>query len=235
MATALAAGTEHLPTTSLAGRTLEPATLSGETRIGGFGGARQFQRYIEEGGFAAVIDATHPFAKRISRNARRAALVAKVPRLRLWRPAWQAVAGDHWHAVDDDEAVVDAARGLGRRPFVTLGRSGPKAFPSAAFERVTFRSIEWPGELAWNALWVQSRPPFTVEGELKRLAAADADVVVTKNSGGTATTAKLEAARLRGLPVVMLKRPQPPHGPLASSVDEALSWLAQLSPASLQT
>ena len=51
------------------------------------------------------------------------------------------------------------------------------------------------------------------------------EVLVTKASGGEATYAKLAAARVLGLPVLMVRRPAPPPGPVVETVADALEWL----------
>jgi len=215
-------------TTTLAGVTRQPRRLPGEVVVGGFGGAARLRRYLEDERVAALIDATHPFAMRMARNARRAALVARVPRLKLWRPAWRAAPGDRWDEASD---VTDAARRAarhGRRPLVSLGARGLGGFDFAPFERALVRAIELPPALPANARWLEARGPFAVEAERALLVDEAIDVIVAKNAGGEGARAKLTAARELGLPVVIVRRPPPPAGPLALSVDEALAWLTQL-------
>ncbi|MFW5833354.1 MAG: cobalt-precorrin-6A reductase [Pseudomonadota bacterium] len=223
----LAARPEIRLVTSLAGVTRAPGPLPGDLRIGGFGGAMGLRRWLEAHAVEVVVDATHPFAVRIARNARRAAHVARLPHLKVWRPAWTAKPGDRWHEVADIEAAEAAARKLGRRPFVALGRGGAIRFATRGFDQVVFRTIEPPPDvLPPRVRLVTGRGPFDVAAE-RRLFEDDAiDVLVTKNAGGSAGHAKLEAARGLGLPVVMIRRPPPPPPPLARDPDEARAWLA---------
>jgi precorrin-6A/cobalt-precorrin-6A reductase len=210
---------------SLAGRTRAPGLPPGEVRIGGFGGAGGLARFLTARGIDRVIDATHPFAARIGAHAEQACREAAVPRLRLLRPPWTRESGDHWIEVAD---LAEAARRLpelGRRIFLTVGHQDLGAF--ARFDLwFLVRTIEPPGVLPLrDAEWLAGRGPFTVEDELRLLRAHAIDVLVTKASGGRATYAKLAAARQLGLPVVMVRRPPPPSGPVVHSVEAALAWL----------
>jgi precorrin-6A/cobalt-precorrin-6A reductase len=215
-------------TTTLAGVTRAPRRLPGEVVVGGFGGAARLRRHLVADGVDAVIDATHPYAARMARNARRAALTARVPRLKLWRPAWAAADGDRWTpAADVAEASGLAAR-HGRRPLVTLGGRGLAGFDFTPFAHAFVRAIEPPPALPANAEWLEARGPFAAADERRLFAERGIDVVVTKNAGGEGARAKLTAARELGLPVVMIRRPPPPAGPMASSVDAAVGWLDQV-------
>jgi precorrin-6A/cobalt-precorrin-6A reductase len=210
---------------SLAGRTRAPVLPSGEVRIGGFGGAGGLGRFLAARGINRVIDATHPFAVQIGAHAELACREAGVPRLRLLRPPWTRESGDHWiEAVD----LADAARrlpGLGHRIFLTVGHRDLEAFARIDLWFLV-RTIEPPGALPLrHGQWLAGRGPFGVENELALLRAHAIDVLVTKASGGSATYAKLAAARRLGLPVVMIRRPPPPPGPMVDSVEAALGWL----------
>jgi precorrin-6A/cobalt-precorrin-6A reductase len=221
-------------TTTLAGVTRAPRRLPGKVVVGGFGGAARLKRYLLAEGVDALIDATHPFAVRIARNARRAALGARVPRLKLWRPAWTPEPGDRWIEAADVAEASRLAATVGRRPLVSLGGRGLAGFDFAPLERALVRTIEAPPALPPNAEGLRARGPFAVADERRLFVEHGIDVVVTKNAGGEGARAKLIAARERGLPVVMIRRPSPPPGPLASEVDAALAWLDQVS-ASRQT
>ncbi|MFP4360465.1 MAG: cobalt-precorrin-6A reductase [Alphaproteobacteria bacterium] len=215
-------------TTTLAGVTTAPRRLPGEVVVGGFGGAARLKRYLVAEGVAAVIDATHPFAARMARNARRAALAAGVPRLKLQRPAWVCEPGDHWLEAVDVAAASRRAAEHGRRPLVSLGGRGLAGFDFTPFAHAVVRAIEPPPALPANAEWLEARGPFTVADERRLLAERGIDVVVTKNAGGEGARAKLTAAREAGLAVVMIRRPPPPAGPLAASVEEILARLDQV-------
>jgi precorrin-6A/cobalt-precorrin-6A reductase len=149
-----------------------------------------------------------------------------VPRLRLLRPPWPKQEGDRWHEVDDLAAAAALLPQIGARAFLTVGQKELAAF--AGLERVWFlvRTIEPPADLPLKrALCLQARGPFVLPDELTLLRAHKIDVLVTKASGGEATYAKLAAARALGLPVIMVRRPPPPAGPVVSSVAAALAWL----------
>jgi precorrin-6A/cobalt-precorrin-6A reductase len=212
--------------TSLAGRTRAPRDLPGEVRVGGFGGAEGLARFLRAGAIDRLIDASHPFAQQIGRHAAAACQAAGVPRLRLLRPPWRRQAGDRWIEVAD---LTEAARHLpelGRRAFLTVGHKDLAAFAGLADLWFLIRTIEPPEPLPLEqALWLHARGPFPLDAELALLRAHRIDVLVTKASGGAATYPKLAAARELGLPVLMLRRPPPPAGPLVATVAEALEWL----------
>lgn len=206
---------------SLAGLGKVPDDLACSVRVGGFGGAAGLAAYLREAGIGLVIDATHPYAAQISANAAAAAREAGVHCWALRRAPWQPRAGDDWRMADD-WADIEAALAPFRRPLFTLGRSPLAhldAIPPHQFWLV--RCLDpHPGNA--RAQIVAARGPFTLYGERALFALAGIDVVVSKNSGGAATEAKLDVARERGLPVVMLRRPPLP------GVDRAFDSVAAL-------
>ncbi len=223
------AGAGPRVTSSLAGRVARPRLPVGEVRVGGFGGAEGLARWLVEHRVDALIDATHPFAGTISFNAALAADVAGVPLLALRRPGWAAGPGDRRY---DAGSLPDAARllpGLGRRVFLTTGRTGLAAFAGSELAGLWFlvRSVD-PPEPPFPARMrvLLDRGPFTVEGEAELLRRHRVDVLVTKDSGGTATAAKLTAARWAGIPVVVVRRPAAPEGvPVVADAAAAVDWL----------
>ncbi|MET3232759.1 UNVERIFIED_ORG: precorrin-6A/cobalt-precorrin-6A reductase [Burkholderia sp. 1263] len=200
-------GREHVY--SLAGLGKVPDDLACTVRVGGFGGSEGMARYIEAQRIALVIDATHPYAAQISANAVTASRAARVPCWALRREGWQPQAGDDWRRVGD-WAELTAALAAFERPLFTLGRE-PLAHLDdiPAHQFWTVRCLD-PHEGNARVRILATRGPFTLEGERALFAAQAFDVVVSKNSGGSATEAKLEAARERGVPVVMLRRPPLP-------------------------
>ncbi|MFM0054322.1 cobalt-precorrin-6A reductase [Paraburkholderia phytofirmans] len=200
-------GPEHVY--SLAGLGKVPEDLACTVRVGGFGGSEGMARYIVDESIDLVIDATHPYAAQISANAAQASLAARVPYWALHRPAWQPQAGDDWRMVGGWDELIDALAPF-RKPLFTLGRE-----PLAHLDEIpphqfwTVRCLEAHEDTA-RARILAARGPFTLEGERALFALQAFDVVVSKNSGGQATEAKLEVARERGLPVVMLRRPELP-------------------------
>ncbi len=216
-------------TTSLAGRVARPRMPDGEVRVGGFGGAEGLAAWLREHRVAAVVDATHPFAEVISANAARAAAVTGTTLIALRRPGRVAGPGDCWH---DAASLADAAArlpALGRRVFLTTGRLGLAAF--AGLDRLHFlvRSVEPPEPpLPRHTETILHRGPFTLDGERELMRRHGIDVLVTKDSGGTATVAKLTAARELGLPVVVVRRPPAPAGvPAAEDVAGVLALLSR--------
>jgi precorrin-6A/cobalt-precorrin-6A reductase len=219
-------------TSSLAGRVERPRLPAGEVRIGGFGGPEALARWLGEHGVRAVIDATHPFAERISAYAVNACALADVPLLRLQRPGWSERPGDDWHWVDDLDQAAAALPALGERVLLTTGRQGLAAFASVSQAWFLVRCVQAPQPpLPPRHELLLDRGPFTLDGELALLDEHRIDVVACKDSGGPHTSAKLDAARERGLPVVIVRRPPtPPAVPprpdvsCAPDVAEALAW-----------
>ncbi|MEW2284208.1 cobalt-precorrin-6A reductase [Streptomyces sp. NPDC047841] len=214
-------------TTSLAGRVARPGALPGEVRTGGFGGPEGLADWLRAHRVDALVDATHPFAASITDHAARAARATGVPAVVLRRPGWRPGPGDRWHDAASLAAAAEALPGLGRRVFLTTGRLGLAAFAHLTGLRFLVRSVDPPEPpLPPDTTVVLDRGPFTVIGETELLRAHRIDVLVTKDSGGDATAAKLTAARGLGLPVVVVRRPALPAGVTAvPDVADALERL----------
>jgi precorrin-6A/cobalt-precorrin-6A reductase len=214
-------------TLSLAGRTATPAAQALPTRIGGFGGVEGLEAYLRAEGVRAVVDATHPFAARISANAAAACRQAGVPLVAFSRPPWRRVAGDRWTEVDDNAAAVAALGPAPRRVLLTIGRLGIGDFRGAAQHHYVVRTIDAPeaADLPPSHELLLDRGPFDVVGETALLRGRDIDVVVTKNAGGAATYAKIEAARGLGLPVILVTPPARPDVPLFDRIEDVMAFL----------
>ena len=211
---------------SLAGRTSAPLAQNLPTRIGGFGGAEGLARYLADERIARVIDATHPFAARISTNARAACATLGLPLLAFCRAPWERGAGDRWIEVADLEAAALAPGAAPRRVFLTIGRQGVGAFRAAPQHHYLLRVIEAPdaGELPPRCDLITARGPFSRADEVALMHANRIDCVVTKNSGGSQTYAKIDAARDLALDVVMVARP-PSAGDAVYDIDAAMAFL----------
>jgi precorrin-6A/cobalt-precorrin-6A reductase len=216
---------------SLAGRVRSPVLPPGEVRIGGFGGAAGLAAFLLSECVDAVVDATHPFAAQMSFNAADACASAGVPLGILRRPGWSSVPGDRWIPVADLGDAVAALAGLGERVLLTIGRQELAAFAGCTSHWFLARSIDPPtGAMPPRCEVLLARGPFSLADELALLRARAIDVVVTKNSGGSATSPKLAAARSLGLPVIMVARPPLPAGvPTLATPTDVLSWLSWLS------
>lgn len=214
---------------SLAGRTAAPRMPPGEVRIGGFGGPEGLQRWLVERGVCAVVDATHPFATQISASAVEACGRAAVPLLRLERPGWRERPGDRWHWVEDVEAAAEAVARLGfGRVLLALGRQEVAAFARIGSAWFLIRSVGPPDPpLPPRHEVLLERGPFTFDGELALMDEHRIDLVVTRDSGGDAAAAKLDAARERGVPVVIMRRPPTPDVEAVTTVTEAAEWMSE--------
>lgn len=233
LAGALAARTDVQPLLSLAGRTQNPAPAPIPCRIGGFGGAEGLATFLRDEGFDALIDATHPFAAQISANARAASAASGVPLLVFSRPAWAPGEGDQWREV---ATMADAVAALGetpRRVFLTQGRLQLAAFAAAPQHFYLVRAIDEPDELRLlpHHKFISARGPFTLDGERDLMRAEKIEVLVSKNSGGSATAAKLTAARELAIPVILVTRPEAEGAAETSRLDEVLDWIDAHRPA----
>ncbi|MFD1045861.1 cobalt-precorrin-6A reductase [Kibdelosporangium lantanae] len=207
---------------SLAGRVKEPRLPEGEVRIGGFGGAEGFRKWLLDHHIDVVVDATHPFAARMTQTAATVTKELGIPFLVLRRPGWTQQAGDDWRWVAD---TAEAARSLKQeRVFLTTGREELYAFAHLD-NWFLVRSVEPPEPPTPQRMHViLDRGPFTVDNEKRLITDHRIDVLVTKDSGGDMTAAKLTAARDLHVPVVIIRRPAINVDPV-TTVDEVVRWL----------
>jgi precorrin-6A/cobalt-precorrin-6A reductase len=204
--------TGHDVVSSLAGVTSAPLRRPGRVRSGGFGGTAGLAAYLRDKGVDAVVDATHPFAAVMPFHAFDACSSTGIPHRRLLRAPWTPVPGDRWVPVPHMAGAAAALDRIGaERVFLATGRQQAEAFAGCA-QWFAIRSIEPVTGAMAAAEAIRDRGPFTLEGELALLRAHDIDTVVAKNAGGTATAAKLDAARTLGLAVVLVERPPGPVG-----------------------
>ena len=204
LAIARTLGPQHVY--SLAGVGRVPTDLQCEVRVGGYGGAEGLAQYIGEQRIDLLLDATHPYAAQISQNAALAAGLSGVPCWALGRPAWVAQTGDDWREVTDWAHLVQVLKPF-HRPLFTLGRE-PLAhrdeIPESQFW--TLRALDhYPGNERCDV--IGARGPFLIDDERALFEQRRIDVLISKNSGSSATEPKLEVARERGVPVLILKRP----------------------------
>jgi precorrin-6A/cobalt-precorrin-6A reductase len=218
---------EFAVTLSLAGRTATPAAVSVPLRIGGFGGAEGLARYVTAHRIHALIDSTHPYAAAISANCAQAAHLTRVRFLALRRPPWMPVEGDRWTEVDNVPAAVNALGEAPRRVFLALGRKELVPFEAAPQHYYVVRSVDpvTPPLALPHVDYLVARGPYGEPGESILLGGRGIEVIVAKNSGGTATYGKIAAARALGLSVVMLRRPMLPAAPSVETVEGAIAWL----------
>ncbi|SFI94715.1 precorrin-6A/cobalt-precorrin-6A reductase [Amycolatopsis sacchari] len=214
---------------SLAGRVANPRLPVGEVRVGGFGGPDGLVRWLTENGVVAVVDATHPFAERIGASAVAGTAKAGIPLLRLQRPGWQAGPGDDWHWVDSLDEAARKITSFGERVFLTSGRQGLAAFAGCTRQWFLARCVDPPEPpLPPKIEIILDRGPYDVPGETALMREHRIDVLVTKDSGGTMTTAKLLAARERGIPVVVVRRPARAGVRTVEDVPAALAWVSAM-------
>lgn len=220
----------HAVTSSLAGRTRDPLLPKGEVRVGGFGGVPGLILYLKAQGFDHLVDATHPYAGQMSAHAVAAAEATGVPLLRLMRPTWREPNGAPWIHVRDIEEAAHALS-AGSHVLVTSGHAGLATLMHRNDCRFLVRLIEPPAEAlpAYASLLID-RPPYTIDEEIALLESQAITHLISKNSGGAQTEAKLEAARRHNIRVVMIDRPDVPPAPEVASVAEAIAALHEAGP-----
>ncbi|MCA8882831.1 MAG: cobalt-precorrin-6A reductase [Rhodobacteraceae bacterium] len=226
LAAALAARTDLSAIASLAGATQAPAPLALPTRTGGFGGAEGFVAFLRAERIGAVVDATHPFAARISARSAMLCRELAVPYLQLLRPEWTPQPGDRWHIIAREEEAADIIPPEAR-VFLATGPAQIDRFAGLSGRQVICRRIDAsPEPFPWpQGRYVQGRPPFTVADEEALLRRFRVDWLVTRNAGGASGRSKLEAARRLGLPVAMIARPAQPDAPQVGNPAAALDWI----------
>ncbi|MEO0838519.1 MAG: cobalt-precorrin-6A reductase [Cyanobacteria bacterium J06643_5] len=214
---------------SLAGRTNQ-ALISQNSRVGGFGGVTGLIKYLKSENIDLLIDATHPFAAKISQNAAIAAKKLKLPRLMLIRAEWESVRGDKWIEVENIQTAVDILPNFASRVFLTIGRQEITAFTQLENIWFLMRMIDKPLSdiVLPKGLILFERGPFNQNLEKHLLQEHNIDTIVSKNSGGNATYAKIIAARELGIKVVMVKRPILPEGERVENVESALEWVERV-------
>src|SRR4051812_40948050 len=211
---------------SYGGRPRAPADQPLPTRIGGFGGVSGLASYIRREGITHVIDATHPFAAEMSRNAVAACAETGTPVLALERVPWTKAPGDNWIEIPDVDAAVAALPEAPENVFLAIGRQHIAPFATKPQHAYTLRFVDPPeAPLPFAADVIVSRGPFTLEGELEMMRKRSITRIVARNSGGDGARAKIDAARTLGLPVIMIARSQLPERLRIESVAEIMQWL----------
>ena len=204
LAIARTLGPQHIY--SLAGIGRVPTDLACQVRVGGYGGAEGLAQFVRAQNISLILDATHPYAAHISANAAQAARLCAIPCWALRRPAWQPQPGDDWREVSDWAGLIEALKPF-QRPLFTLGREPLQHLDEIPAEQFwTLRALDvYPGNARCEV--IGARGPFFLEDERALFERRQIDVLISKNSGSSATEPKLEVARERGVPVVVLQRP----------------------------
>ena len=212
---------------SYAGRTKKPVSQPVPKRIGGFGGIEGLCSYLEAAGVNHVIDATHPFAATMSRNAHTACSALRVPLIRLERPPWVPQPEDNWQFFPDIKTVADHLPDTPARVFLAIGKQHIDMFNAAPQHHYLLRLVDAPnGHIPLpHHTTVLDRGPFTYEGDLALMQAHRITHIVAKNSGGAGARAKLDAARVLQIPVLLADRPTLPDTAVASDPHAVMQWL----------
>ena len=228
MARRLAGEAEVDAVLSLAGATANPAPAPIPQRTGGFGGPEGLSAYLRAERIDVVVDATHPFAQRMSANAVAACRATGTPLIVFTRPPWAPEEGDRWIEVATMEDAVDALGPERKTVFLTQGRLQLAAFARAPQHRYIVRAIDPPAEAGALAdcRLILARGPFALQDELALMRDEKVETLVTKNSGGRATYPKIEAARTLGVDVVVVRRPKPPDAETQHDLDAVMAWIA---------
>lgn len=224
----LAARSDVTVISSLAGRVSQPRLPAGIVRVGGFGGAAGLISYLVNENIGVVIDATHPFASKISGNAELACNTLNIPLISFERPPWKPQERDLWRTVPDVKTAASMSNHAGSRVFLSIGRQELGAFSDCKDAWFLVRAIDAPSEtLPANAKLILKRGPFHLDDELQMLRSESISLIVSKNSGGTATYSKIEAARALRIPVVMIDRPLKHTIPTVARPEDVLLKFAE--------
>lgn len=212
---------------SLAGRVKPERAIAATVRVGGFGGGAGLANFIKDEKIDLLIDATHPFAANISANAYDACLETTTPRLMFIRPPWDLPPGAKYLEADDMAHAAEIISGMARKVFVTTGQSGLDALGVCADTHFVIRVIEEPAQAPAieNFTLITDRPPYSLENEVALMEEHQIDALLTKQSGGEGTVAKMVAAIQKKIPIIMISRPLPEPGDSVESVKDALKWL----------
>ena len=223
---------------SLAGATVKPKIPAGEVRIGSFGGLSGLRNYLVREKISMLVNATHPYASQISKNALAVAKELRFSYLRLTRPPWVKLPGDHWIEVPDMEAAANylidhktvSQNQLSKHSvFLSIGNRGLNLFRECKNNRFLVRTVDLPDvSSSWTkATFLEGRGPFTLENELALLRQNAITILITRNSGGGSTYAKIEAARELRIPVVMVARPVTSSSAICQSLDDTTNWISK--------
>ncbi len=215
---------------SLAGSTRNPAALGLPTRIGGFGGREAFRDWMQAERIGAVLDATHPFADKMSWRTFEVCQELGVPYMQFLRPTWKPGPDDDWTFLNSEAESADVIP-EGSVVFLATGPATLDAFANLKKRKVICRRIDPPRQPFpfEGGEYLVQRGPFHVNDEMALFHDLEVDWLVTKNSGGSSSRAKLDAARDLGIKVAMIRRPLQPDGPKVSTVAGAISWVRQLT------
>ena len=211
---------------SYAGRTGAPVTQPLPQRIGGFGGVAGLVDYLRAEGITHILDATHPFAAQMSTNAVQAAEITGIPLMALERAPWQPGPQDRWHLVSDMAAAAAALPDEPARVFLAIGRQNLEVFAVKPEHHYLLRLVDAPASLPLpKTCAIISRGPFNLQGDLDLMTTHHITHIVAKNAGGAGARAKLDAARLLNLPVILIDRPALPDRASVDTVAAVLRWL----------
>ena len=212
---------------SYAGRVASPRAQPLPVRVGGFGGVAGLSDYIAAQKITHVVDATHPFAAQMSTHAVAACHGLNVPLVALTRKPWVAVPGDDWIHVPDITSAAKALPKKEKNVFLAIGRMHLAAFARLPLHTYLVRLIEPPVNPPFPRCQIEvAQGPFTVEGDLALMRRHHTELIVSKNAGGPAAYAKIEAARALRLPVVMIDRPAIPERAEVHAVQAVMDWMA---------
>lgn len=214
-------------TTSLAGATASPRLPAGQHRIGGFGGTEGLADWLLEMEVALLLDASHPFASQITAQAQDAAAMARTPYIRLERPPWRPGPGDDWHFAADLEAGLTVLAPRAKRVFAAVGTRALDRLVAAPFTFLV-RGVDRPASIPSNVTFVAGRGPFSLDVERELFERERVEAVLCRNSGGHGARAKLDAARVLGLPVVMIERQPSSSAGCVPDADTAVTAVDQL-------
>lgn len=193
------------------------------------------KNYLQVHHIRLLVDASHPYAANVSRNAMAVCKALAIPYIRYERDLSKLdYAGIT--VVHSYEEAAEAAAGLGRKIFLTTGSRNLEKFvhsPALKDCELTARVLPTADvialceELGLDAGHIVAlQGPFSRELNVELFRKYGAEVIITKNSGAVGgTDTKFAAAAELNLPIVLIDRPQLAYPCLAHAYAEVLSFV----------
>ena len=210
-----------IPILSLQGNTEKPRLGNYANRIGGFGGIEGLKSYLLGESIDAVVDASHPYSRQISKNVLAATQELNIKLYQLHRPAWKKVPSDSWFEVSSFGEASFMANNLPRdsRIFLTIGKKNLEIFEKSN-NWMMFRTIDkYQKFISKGKKYLVGRGPFRLVSELINMRNNKITHLITRNSGSRETYAKIQACRILNIPIIMVGRENDDAAKKNSSID----------------
>ncbi|MBQ9442558.1 MAG: precorrin-6A reductase [Selenomonadaceae bacterium] len=191
----------------------------------------ELEKILRDENFKILVDASHPYAENISQNAITACENSKIFYIRYERPEVEITYKKIFRA-ESYEQAAEISASLGKNIFLTTGSRNLKKFVECEAVKncnITARILPTAEVLSECEKFLSPKKIIAIQGKfstelnVELFKHAQAEVIVTKNSGeiGGADT-KIAAAEILNLPVVIIDRPKIFYPRVAKNFDEVL-------------